>query len=127
MFDKKQFELSNYETKFQKTKKSGRSQNRQTGKFIRGPIPLPWIISAINLPPCAIKIGLVLWYLTGLRKSSTVTLSTKMLKEFKIDRSTKYRGLKQLELAGLVEVNRRLKKNPIVTIKEFSITPVKQS
>jgi DNA-binding GntR family transcriptional regulator len=40
-----------------------------------------------------------------------------MLKKFDIGRHTKYRGLKLLEEAGLIEVERRFKKNPKVTIK----------
>jgi hypothetical protein len=87
------------------------------GKFIKGPIPLDWIKKALKLAPCAIRIGIVLWYISGLRKNETFILSNVMLKKFNIYRHTKYRGLELLEEAGLIEVERRFKKNPKVTIK----------
>lgn len=86
--------------------------------FIKGPIPRYWLVEAFSLSPAAGKVGLVLWYLAGLTKSKTVVLTTVKMREFKFTRLAKYRGLEQLERAGLVKVKRRRKQNPVVTIIE---------
>ena len=84
--------------------------------FIKGPIPRDWIAKAFNLSLNAGKVSLVLWYLAGLTKSKTVVLTSKKMGEFNFDRWAKYRGLEQLERAGLVKVKRRRKQNPVVMI-----------
>jgi hypothetical protein len=45
-----------------------------------------------------------------------VTLTSAILRRFSVNRKAKYRGLEALEEAGLIRVERRPKKNPIVTI-----------
>ena len=86
------------------------------GKFIKGPIPANWMAEVYKLPASAIKIGLALWYVSGLKKSTTFRLTTKQLEDFYIDRQTKYRGLQHLEKAGLIEVKSQAGKNPTVTL-----------
>jgi DNA-binding transcriptional ArsR family regulator len=121
MFDVDKFRIAEKNIDSIESKKKYVPNKGGVVKFIKGPIPLPWIIGAVKLSPCALRISIVIWYVRGLRKSDTFILSNKMLKEFGLDRYTKYRGLKLLEEAGLVEVKRRSKRNPMVTIKKASI------
>jgi hypothetical protein len=121
MFDADKFRIAEEDIDSIESKKKYLPKKGGIVKFIRGPIPLPWITEAVKLSPCALRISMVIWYVRGLRKSETIILSNKMLKEFNLDRHTKYRGLKLLEGAGLIEVERRFKKNPMVTIKKASI------
>ena len=88
------------------------------GKFIRSRIPLSWLTPACALPGKALATGLALWYLSGLRKGRKdgLRLTTKVLERFHVDRSAKCRALKALEKAGLVRVERKARKNPVVTI-----------
>jgi hypothetical protein len=58
----------------------------------------------------------VIWYLYGLRKDTTVTLANGLLEQFNISRKAKYRCLKALEGAGLIAVEYRKDRTPRVTI-----------
>jgi hypothetical protein len=117
MFDINEFRITGKNINSREPQKKSEPKKKKIGNFIKGPIPLYWIRKALKLAPCAIRIGMVLWYISGLRKSETFILSNVMLKGFNLDRHTKYRGLKLLEDAGLIEIERRFKKNPRVTIK----------
>ena len=90
--------------------------SRRTGKFIKGPIPLDWIIKAGRCKGRAFHVGMMLWYLSGLNKSITIKLSNKLPKSFGFDRTTKLRGLRELEGSGLVSVEQKRGRSPLVTI-----------
>ena len=105
--------------------KNGRSKvgvfaNRVQAEFIKGPIPLAWLSAAAELPgKAALAVGLALWFERGRRKSDEVTLTTTICRRFGVvDRKGKYRGLAALEEAGLVAVEWRPNRNPVVTILE---------
>jgi hypothetical protein len=62
---------------------------------------------------------LAIWFLAGLRnRLGRLNLTTAILARFHVDRYAKSRALKALEGAGLIRVERRGKKNPLVTILE---------
>jgi hypothetical protein len=88
--------------------------------FIQGPLPLPWFRRVFALRgQKVLVVALVIWLLAGLRKRrSNLKLSTKSLQEYGINRDAKYKSLKKLEQAGLIRVERRGTRNPIVTILE---------
>ena len=91
---------------------------RIQGKFVRGPIPLDWLTRASKLPGRAISTGIVLWFLSGVKKSNTVVLQGSLLRSFGVKRHAGYRALQALEGASLVSVVRRSGKSPEVTILE---------
>ena len=94
-------------------------QNRmepQAGMFLKGPIPLEWLMRAANLPGKALHVGNVLWLLAGLNQSRTVQLSSMWLRRFGVLRDSARLGLKKLEGAGLVAVERHHGRSPKVTI-----------
>ena len=84
--------------------------------FVKGPIPLPWLEIAARLPGKSIHAGIALWYVAGLTRSRSVPLSNIAGLRFGIDRNAKYRALQWLESAGLVAVERKLGRAPLVTI-----------
>ena len=92
------------------------SQSRQRGYFLKGPILLPWLIRAMALPGKALHVGLVLWFLYGLKGSRCVTLSPSQFARFGLQRETARRGILHLEDAGLVTVERSGKRSPRVTL-----------
>ena len=94
------------------------SQVKAKRQFVKGPIPLPWLCSASQLPGSALCVGLVLWYLVGVSKSKEVKLTTKKLKAWGLSHDQKTRGLSHLERAGLVKVKRGTGRNPRVLILE---------
>jgi hypothetical protein len=96
---------------------SARPPHHRGGElFVRGPLPWSWVVQAARLPGKALHIALVLWLLAGLRRTRTVTLGSKHLRDCGIQRHTAYRALRALELANLVGVERARGRGPIVTI-----------
>ena len=55
---------------------------RLNDNFLKGPIPIGWLMKASALPGKASQIGVALWYLSGLRKNSTVILANGLLERF---------------------------------------------
>ena len=65
-------------------------------------------------------VGIALWFLGGLHKSRTVSLSNIASLRFGLDRNSKYRALAWLEEARLIRVERTLGRAPIVTLSDAS-------
>jgi hypothetical protein len=86
------------------------------GRFLKGPVPWPWIVAAAALPGSALIVGLSLWRLAGALKSRTITLGNADLKPFGVDRAAKSRALASLEGAGLIKVAREPGRFPSVTL-----------
>jgi hypothetical protein len=76
-----------------------------------------WLLAASKLPAKSLHVGLALQYEAGLSQSPSVQLSNSSCRRFGVDRNAKYRGLRSLEVAGLITVKRKLGQSPIVTIK----------
>ena len=85
--------------------------------FLRGPIPLAWLHVAASLPGKALHIGVELWFLVGVKRSSTVRVSLSRLQVCRaVSRYAASRGLRSLERAGLVSVERHAGRKPVVTV-----------
>ena len=95
--------------------KRAQQQKRKHG-FLRGPIPLNWLVAAARLPGRSLHVGLALWVYGDCNKSCGVPLSNISGQRFGLDRNAKYRALAWLEGARLVSVRRKLGRSPIVTI-----------
>lgn len=93
-----------------------RTKTRQKYPFLKGPIPRWWLERAATLPGKAFTIGVVLWYRMGITKKQIVRPSWKLWAKFSIGRHAAYRGLNNLEKAGLISVQRCIGKNPVVTV-----------
>jgi hypothetical protein len=85
-------------------------------QFLKGPIPLLWISRAFSLPGKAWHVGTVLWFWAGITRSKTVALTRKRLRHFGLHPETARQRLADLEMAGLVRIERRGKQCPSVTI-----------
>jgi hypothetical protein len=89
---------------------------RQRTKFIKGPIPLPWVTQAFQLPGKAGGVAITLQYLAGLQQTQIVMVEPQVIREFGFARSTVRRCLRDLEGAGLIRVSRGAGRAPVVTI-----------
>jgi hypothetical protein len=89
---------------------------RQGEQVLAGPIPLRWLERAASLPGKSLHTGIALWFAAGEANSAMVPLSNISGCRFGLERNSKYRALDWLESAGLISVERRLGKTPIVTI-----------
>jgi hypothetical protein len=93
-------------------------RHKRGERFLWGPVPLTWLASAGALPGRALHVGVVLWWLAGLRRQRTDTVPWRpsIGKLFGLDRHATHRALKTLEAAGLVRVDRQAGRCPLVTI-----------
>lgn len=85
-------------------------------KFIRGPLPLDWIQQAIPCGRKALNVCLAIWHLAGFKQQSPIKLSPATLAEFGVSSQTARKILVRLESAGLVAVDRKSGRSPIVKI-----------
>ncbi len=87
--------------------------------FLKGPICFRWITKASALPGKALHVGLAIWYLIGLKRTSTIKLAPSVVRKFGASRDSGYRALKSLEVAKLVSVKRLNGQAPIVTVLDI--------
>ena len=90
--------------------------NALSGKFIKGPISLEWISRANALPGKTGAVGLALWFLVGVQKSRTIKLTGEVEQIAACHRKTIYQALANLEVAKLVQIEKKSGSRPIVTI-----------
>lgn len=75
--------------------------------FLKGPVPWTWLQVAARLPGKSLHVGLVLWRKAGIEKTLEIQVNLSRLRDLGVSRFSGYRGLAQLEKAGLVSVIRR--------------------
>lgn len=83
--------------------------------FLKGPIPWRWLERAGELPGKALVVALVVWREAGCRNAATVPLN---LSGLRVPRRTAQRALRTLELSGLVAVEHRNGRPPLVTLRD---------
>ncbi len=91
--------------------------------FLKGPVPLGWLEAAARLPGKSLHAGVALWYAAGLSRSAVIPLSNLAGLRFGMDRNAKYRALEWLEEAGLIKIERKLGRAPVVTILPLEPLP----
>lgn len=94
-----------------------RPTRKKRGMFMKGPIPIAWLGKASQLDGKCLAVGIVLWFIVGLKRRQTVKLERKWLLVFRIGRGAVGRCLEKLEGAGLISVERSDGRCPIVTIQ----------
>ena len=88
------------------TEVSRQFKGRRKGRFLKGPIPMPLISAAAKLPGQSLALYLAVHHQTALTGKQVVTLPSSLLVEMGINRDAKARGLRHLESAGLIRVER---------------------
>jgi len=86
-----------------------RHYHKMPGKsFLKGPVPLSWLAAALGIGASSSAVGLYLWYLRGLRKTSSDLIVTRKgaLAALGIKKDTLRRGLIKLETAALITTTR---------------------
>ena len=86
-------------------------------------IPLGWLETASSLPGRSLHAGIAIWHAAGLTRSRSVALSNVAGLRFGLDRNAKYRALNWLEGAGLIKVERKLGRAPLITILDREVPP----
>ena len=80
------------------------TRGRITGLFLKGPIPWDWLVKTMRLSGKALHVALILWQEAGFRRVKTVKLRTSVVDKVGFSRRSARRALKQLESAGLIEI-----------------------
>jgi len=90
--------------------------------FIMGPLPLAWIEVAGRTTGAGLHVAMEIWFRVGLRGSDEVKVSLSYVaRRFGFHRTSAARGLADLEAAGLVVVQRRPGRAPVVrVVREFT-------
>jgi len=88
-------------------------------RFVKGPIPLPWLIGALTQTPSAVKCALALFYQRGLSRSDSFKIEPARFRELGVDDTSRRRGLKELEGIGLIRLRRETSKSPVVCILPY--------
>ena len=84
--------------------------------FIR-PLPLPWLVAAMQIPGAALKVAILLGWQAGLMRSSrSLTIPTYMLDTCGISRRAYFRAVRTLEAAHLITVERQSGQKDRLTI-----------
>jgi hypothetical protein len=83
-------------------------------------MPTQWIMAAARLPGRTLHLALALQVLASANSSCKVELSNVASLQFGLDRNAKYRALAWLERAGLVRVERKVGRSPIVALLRHS-------
>jgi hypothetical protein len=91
-----------------------------TGKPETAEFPIEWLSLAARLPGRTLHVGLLLWRLGAFGDCDGVAITNGISSTFGLDRNAKYRGLANLEKAGLIKVVRKLGRSPVVTIVDPS-------
>ena len=79
-------------------------------------LPDRFFCTLVRLPRKSLAVYMVLLFRSRLEQCATVTLSTSTLRHFGITRKEKYTALRHLEAADVITVDRRVRKNPSVTL-----------
>ena len=88
-----------------------------------GHVPLNWFSAAARLPGRSLHAALAVWVLAGQSRSEQVGFTNVIAERFGLDRNSKYRALDWLEQAGLVRVERKLGRSPLVTLLDPGSNP----
>ena len=94
----------------------GRVYQKKRAHFLKGPVPMPWLISAANLPGKALHIGIALWFWSGIKKTKTFILPKNAIRDLGVSRQTCYAQLKVMEKAGLLSIESRKGKKSKITL-----------
>ena len=89
---------------------------RKKPNFIRGPIPVDWILECAAISGKGLRAGLLVWFIRGLKKGGEFSIGSEFVEDFGLTRQTWSRCLKEMEVRGLVMVVRKDGRLPRITI-----------
>ena len=84
--------------------------------FLKGPIPMAWLNAAAKLPGKTLNVGLAIWWLAGMSKTTAFKLTRKALNQLGVSRDAASDALRRLEDNGLILVKRLPGQRPTVEI-----------
>ena len=92
-------------------------------RFICGPISFAWMKLANKLPGKTSAVALSLWFLNGVKRSTTFAVSAEAITLAGCSRQAYARSLNALAEARLISLERRSGKRPLVTMLGVPLPP----
>ena len=90
-------------------------EDRKHQQFVK--LPLHWAADAANATGTrGAMVWILLLHMAWKTKSTTFSLTNVMLARYGVSREMKRRVLEKLEASGRIKIERRRKRNPIVTL-----------
>src|SRR3954451_24687560 len=97
---------------------------RREAQFIKGPLPLGWVAKAARAGhPQAVPVLLALKYKADTLRQPWVKPPAAVLRLFGVDRAARSGAIAALERAGLVQVQRRRGRPPLVRLVPWAPRP----
>lgn len=90
--------------------------SRSKSWFLKGPIPGDWLHTATGLPGRSLHVGLAIWFKHGLTKKQQFNITPPERRRFNIPDHAFRRGVRCLEEAGLIQVERRTGRPSLIRI-----------
>jgi hypothetical protein len=103
-----------------------RRQSYKQVEFVRGPIPIPWLIAACAISQAAALLGVILWHLARLR-GEPFKVSSKQVGRYGYHRNRAARLLRALAKAQLITLEVSRGRAPLVRIVRGGFTPVNEA
>lgn len=93
-----------------------RTRTKKAARFLKGPVPWPWLHLAMMLKGRSLAVGLMLWLQSGILNRRTITFCLARAADEGIPATTARRAVRQLEAAGLIKVQRKPGRGLEITI-----------
>ncbi|MFL2807782.1 MAG: hypothetical protein ACJ0DG_01810 [bacterium] len=111
------------------------SKSRQYKEFIRGPLPLKWFQRASNISRTAGVVGLIIWRIAYQRKlwgidsqrktSGPIKVTNQTCMKWGVCANSKNAALRLMEEAGLIRLELKRGRSPVVQIIDDELGPIK--
>lgn len=76
-------------------------------RYLKGPVPWPWLQRAMRAPGKAVSVGIALWHLAGMKGSPRFGVTVgRLARETGLAPRTCQRAIRSLEADGLIQVDR---------------------
>ena len=111
------------------------SKSRQYEEYVRGPLPLKWFQKASTISRTAAVVGMIIWRIAYQKKlwghnsqrrtSWPMKVTTQTCMKWGVCGNSKNAALRLMEKAGLIRLDTKRGRSPIVQIIDNELGPVK--
>ena len=111
------------------------SKSRQYKEYVRGPLPLKWFQRASTISRTAAVVGMIIWrdayqkklwgYGSQRRTSGHIKVTTQNCMKWGVGGNSKNTALRLMEEAGLIRLDTKRGRSPVVQIIDAELGPIK--
>ena len=111
------------------------TKSRQYKEYIRGPLPLKWFQKASTISRTAAMVGMIIWrdayqrklwgYDSQRRTSGHIKVTNQTCKKWGVCGNSKNTALRLMEEAGLIRLDTKRGRSPVVQIIDAELGPIK--